>query len=191
MQNQNQNQNQKNDGKFSPILSKKGIKSPVNYISSAEEPSEFENIPIIAANMTSNDWKLRVSAIDTLINAAEKHTEFLQQSSKFVTVLEAFVKGLSDSNTKVSLKSVSALEKFVPLFKTGVEQHVMMLLNGLSNNICSANIALKNKADILIDLLIDTLESVCLVQPLVHLSLYGNTRARSTILLHLCGIKLS
>lgn len=178
-------QNIKNEG-----TNNKNSKSTVKYLSSDEEPTEFENIPIIAANMTSNDWKVRVNAIDSLLISAEKYPEYLQRSTKFVTVLEAFVKGLSDSNAKVTIKSVSALEKFIPLFKTGIEQNISMLLNGLSNNICSTNTTIKNKSDTLIDLLIDTLESVCFIQPFVHISLYGNIRARSTILLHLCGINL-
>ncbi len=153
----------------------------------AEEPGDFASIPLVAANMSSNDWKVRVEAIDTLMGLAEKDAETLQLCPKFVLVLEALVKGLSDSNSKVSLKAVSALERFVPLFKTGIEQHVTLLLGGLCNNICSTNVPLKNKSDIIIDLLIDTIESVYLAQPFVHLALYGNARARPTIVLHLCG----
>ncbi len=173
------------------MVIKSGIKRfdkhQITYLTAAEEPAEFENIAIVAANMSSSDWKARVDAIEALMDLAEKNAEFLQRSTKFVIVLEALVKGLSDSNSKVSLKAVSALERFVPLFKTGIEQNVQMLLNGLNNDICSTNVTLKNRADTLIDLLIDTVESSCLAQPFVHLSLYGNVRARPTIVLHLCG----
>ena len=160
----------------------------VKHLTAAEEPKEFDNIPILAGNMSSNDWKARLDSIDALMNISEKTAGYLQRSSKFVTVLEALVKGLTDSNAKVSLKAVSVLEKFVPLFKTGIEQNVQLLLTGLSTNLCSTNSSLKNKADILIDLLVDTVESVYLAQPFVHIALYGNARAKPVIILHLCGM---
>jgi len=173
------------------IQGEHAMKKPsTKFLASADEPKEFESIPILASNMSSNDWKARLDAIDALMSISEKSASYLQHSSKFVIVLEALVKGLTDSNAKVSLKAVSALEKFVPLFKTGIEQNVQMLLTGLSTNLCSTNAALKNKADILIDLLVDTVESIYLAQPFVHIALYGNSRSRPTIILHLCGIYL-
>lgn len=128
-----------------------------------------------------------MDAIDGLMEVAEKTAEWLKRSSKFVVVMETLVKGLTDSNAKVSLKAVNALERFIPMFKTGIEQNLQILLNGLSPNLGSANAALKNKADILIDLLVDTIESVYLVQPLIHIGLYGNLRARPGVIQHLCG----
>jgi hypothetical protein len=57
----------------------------------------------------------------------------------------------------------------------------------LANNISSTTIPIKNKADVIIDLLIDTIENQYMIQPLVHLCLYGNARAKSMLLGHLNG----
>lgn len=162
-------------------------KRPVKKVMSLEEPAECERIPSLVMNMSSNDWKARLDSIDGLMEVAEKTSEWLKKSSKFVTVMETLVKGLTDSNAKVSLKAVDALERFIPMFKTGIEQNLQTLLNGLSPNLGSTNAALKNKADILIDLLVDTVETVYLVQPFIHIALYGSLRSRSCIIHHLCG----
>jgi hypothetical protein len=60
----------------------------------------------------------------------------------------------------------------------------------LASNISSTAIPIKNKADVIIDLLIDTIENQYMIQPLVHLCLYGNARAKSTLLGHLNGISV-
>jgi hypothetical protein len=60
-------------------------------------------------------------------------------------------------------------------------------MTSLSNNLSSTNVVVKNKADVLVDLIVDTVENVYLIQPLVHLSIYGNTRSKPAILLHLNG----
>jgi hypothetical protein len=153
----------------------------------SEEPSEFASIPLLAGNIIKADWKSRIEIIDKLTNIAERNVEALQKSTKLVPVLESLIKCLSDSNGKVSFKAVNAFEKLIPLFKTGIEHNINLLLEGISNNLCSTNTILKNKSEMLLDLVIDTVESECLVQPLVHIALYGNARARATIIAHLCG----
>ena len=170
----------------SPVV-KQGGKAKAPLLPS-EEPPEFENLATLTTTINnSSNWKSRVDAIDGLMEIAEKFTDALSRSGKFIAVLDSLAKSLNDTNVKVSIKAVGALERFVPLFKTNIELNVMLLLNYLANNLCSSNATLKNKADILIDLLIDTVENVCLVQPFVHISLYGNARAKPGIILHLCG----
>ena len=163
-----------------------GFKMPNKKV--AEEPSEFANIPLLANNIIKADWKTRIEIIDKLTNIAERNVEPLRKSIKLVTVLESLIKCLNDSNSKVSSKAISAFEKLIPLFKTGIEQNINLLLGGISSNLCSTNTILKNKSETLLDLVIDTVENDCLVQPLVYIALYGNDRLRATIITHLCGI---
>lgn len=170
----------------SPFLKRNDKVKPVLNV--IEEPKEFENIAGYVATLSnSTNWKARVDSIDSLMSLAEFHAEALKDSSKFIAVLDALAKSLNDTNVKVSLKAVEVLEKFVPNFKTKIEQNVTILLSCLANNLCSTNTTLKNKADILIDLLIDTVENIFLIQPFVHLISFGNARAKSILILHLCG----
>ncbi len=155
----------------------------------SEEPAEFEALQGITVTLnTSTNWKTRADCIDAIMDIAVDSSELLGRSGKFMAVLDSLAKALTDANVRVSIKAVSALEKFVPLFKPNIEQNAMLLLGCLATNLCSTNAPLKNKSDTLIDLLVDTVENVCLVQPLVHISLYGNPRAKPTIISHLCGI---
>ena len=153
----------------------------------AEQQKDFEMIPLLVNNMKGNNWKLRFDSLNGLMQMAERTQDELQISNKFVLVLETLIKGVTDSNAKVAFKAIEVLEKFIPLFKTGIEQNAQLVLTGLSANLCSTNILLRNKTDLLIDLLVDTLESDCLAEGLVHLALYGNSRARAPIISHLCG----
>ena len=163
--------------------------SPITKVKPIEEPTEFENIPTLTGTISnSNDWRSRVDAINSLENIGKKYTEALSYSGKFILVLDSFVKALNDINIKVSLKAVSALEQFVPLFKTNLEQNAHLVLESLATNLCSTNVALKNKSDVLIDLLVETLEATTLIQPFVHVILYGNLRAKPIMIQHLCDI---
>jgi len=58
-------------------------------------------------------------------------------------------------------------------------------LNSISLVLNTTNISVKNKADILIDLIIDTVECSCLVNPLSQLALYSNVRSKAAIITHL------
>jgi len=160
--------------------------SPIKF-PPLEESKDLDMLPILAINMGSNYWKTRLDTIDTLMSIADEIGKKFSTSGKFLMILQLLIKGLTDSNVKVALKAISALEKFIPMFKTGIEQNAQTLLTGLSTVLCSANATLKNKADILIDLLIDTIETIHLAQPFIHLILYGNSRARSIMITHLCG----
>ena len=156
---------------------------------SAPEPAEFEKIPILTSTLgSSTNWKERVDIIETLMNICVTQSEALKSSTKFIVVADSISKALNDTNIKVSIKCVEALEKFVPLFKTNIEQNILPLLTALVNNLSSTNVTLKNKADILIDLLVDTVENSCLIQHFSHFSLFGSPRAKPIIIAHLCGI---
>ena len=103
-------------------------------------------------------------------------------------ILESFTKALNDSNIKICVKAIKAFEEIVPIYKTAVEQNINMIMNSIANGLSSTNSAVKNNADVLIDLLIDTVENVVLIQPLVHLALYANIRSKPLIIQHLCEI---
>eukprot|EP00826_Nyctotherus_ovalis_P065707 TRINITY_DN9663_c0_g4_i1.p1 TRINITY_DN9663_c0_g4~~TRINITY_DN9663_c0_g4_i1.p1 ORF type:complete len:244 (+),score=55.97 TRINITY_DN9663_c0_g4_i1:206-937(+) len=161
--------------------------SPMQRIRSVDEPPEFDSIPTLTSTMSSsNSWRARVEAVDSLEGIALKFPNQLQHSAKFILVLDFLAKLLNDTNVKVSLRAIATLEKFVPLFKTNLEQSVHLLLEPLSTNLSSTNLALKNKSDVLIDLLVETLEPTSLLQPFVHVMLYG--RAKVTMIQHLCDI---
>ncbi len=60
-------------------------------------------------------------------------------------------------------------------------------MGALSNNLSATNPAVKNNADVIVDLLVDTLENFYLIHPFVHSSIYGNPRSKPNIILHLNG----
>jgi hypothetical protein len=63
------------------------------------------------------DWKIRLETIENMLSFSENFHNDLNQSTKFMTFLEAFCKGLSDSNLKVQIKTLTAMENAIPLFK--------------------------------------------------------------------------
>ena len=90
--------------------------------SATEESTEFFNIPLHAGTMSKNDWKARLDALEKLSGIAERNVDTLQESPKFVTLLEAIIRGLTDSNGKVALRAVAALEQLFPISLMEVTQ---------------------------------------------------------------------
>ena len=133
--------------------------SMMNF-SPVEDCKELEMLNILSANMSSNYWKTRLDSIEGLIMIYEKIGKCLVTSGKFIMVLQALIKGLTDNNAKVALKSIYALERFIPMFKTKIEENIKALLTGISVVLCSANATLKNKAELHSDLLIVKVESI-------------------------------
>jgi FMN-dependent NADH-azoreductase len=62
-------------------------------------------------------WKARIEAIESLAEVIHKHSSEINESSKFVVILDSFIKAFNDSNTKVALKALDIFEKVVPYMK--------------------------------------------------------------------------
>ena len=58
-----------------------------------------------------------MEAIESLADVIHKYTNEINESSKFVVILDSFIKAFNDSNTKVALKALEVFEKVVPYMK--------------------------------------------------------------------------
>lgn len=173
---------QKNLGAYSSSKLPDAIGSGSNDREESKKGINMEYISVINSKIVSPFWKTRMEAIDSLADFIQKNSTEVNESTKFIQILDSFIKVFNDSNTKVALKGLEVFEKVIPYMKTGLEQNLTPLMVSLSNNLSSTTTLIKNKADVIIDLLIDTVESQYLVQPLVHLCLYGNSRSKSILI---------
>jgi len=74
------------------------------------------------------------------------------------------------------------------MYKTFIEQNISFIINSVANMLSSANPSIKNNADILIDLIMDTIDNVFLIQPFAKLSQIANVRSKANIIQRLCEI---
>lgn len=68
-------------------------------------------------NVKLVEWKERANAMDRLTAFVTSHTEVVNRSKKFITVVDAFSKGLADNNSKVLFAAQKAFIKTIPLLK--------------------------------------------------------------------------
>lgn len=58
-----------------------------------------------------------MEAIDSLAELIQKNPTEINESSKFLIILDSFIKIFNDSNTKVALKGLEVFEKVIPYMK--------------------------------------------------------------------------
>ena len=117
--------------------SKTQYRQKMKYLPPGQEPEQFENIPVMMGAMASNgyyiyfiylEWKVRLSTINSLVEFCEDYDSELNKSTKFVSVIEMFSKGINDSNIKVSIRALDALEKVIPLLKVHTHTHTYIYI---------------------------------------------------------------
>lgn len=60
-----------------------------------------------------------MEAIESLGELVQKNSTEINESAKFILVLDSFIKVFNDSNTKVALKALEVFEKVIPYMKVG------------------------------------------------------------------------
>lgn len=131
---------------------------------------------------------MRFDSINSLITIVENNIDKLQTSDKVTLIFQVLAKSLSDTNLKVILRTINGLEKFIPIFKSKLQQSVELILAGISALFISSNLSLKGKADQLICLLTNTLDGTVLAKAFIHEIIYGNIKSQGNMISKLCGI---
>ena len=127
-------------------LEKNSRASRTRSIGFTQEPSEFELISKYQVDMQSSEWKLRYETITSLQELTARHSKYLKTSSKLITVLDLFCKGLTDSNLKVHIHSLNALNKIIPDLNKSIEPNLTVLFTGLVPGLGSANSSIREIA---------------------------------------------
>lgn len=109
-------------------------------------------------------------------------TDNLKSSPKLLNVIDIFCKGLNDSNLKVHIHTLNALNKAIPALGRAIEPHLGLIVNSLLVGLGSANTSIREIAKDVCNCLINNCESYAVIGPLAFAAVTKNSRARTTLI---------
>ncbi|GAA6083458.1 TOG array regulator of axonemal microtubules protein 1 isoform X1 [Tachysurus ichikawai] len=123
-----------------------------------------EYVKQLKALLASKDFRERIKGIDQLVADCEGNP-YMVTSSMFL-VFDAFKERLQESNSKVNLHALEALQKIIILLKDNLAQVVYILVPAIvDNHLNSKNNSIYTAATGAIHSLIDNLDNALLLQP--------------------------
>ncbi|KAG7327910.1 hypothetical protein KOW79_007854 [Hemibagrus wyckioides] len=139
--------------------SKDSSKTPFHSIA-----DKTEYVKQLKAMLASKDFRERIKGIDQLVADCEENT-YMVMSNMF-PVFDAFKERLQESNSKVNLYALEALQKIITLLKDNLAQVVYILVPAIvDNHLNSKNNSIYTAATGAIHALIDNLDNTLLLQP--------------------------
>lgn len=117
----------------------------------------MEDAVRLVSQLNSSNWSMRHAAIAELLEQSESGPEgaLRQQTTK---VLDAFVLRLCDSNSKVNLFALQALEQMLPVLRDLQLGPVMsVMIQNTAGNLASKNQEIARTASRLLDAFINQL----------------------------------
>lgn len=102
--------------------------------------------------------------------------------------MTCFAKGLSDMNLKVSIHSLSALLRIIPLYNTKIDPHVGALLSPIGLAVGSSNSSIRCMAVDVVECVIENWKATLLVNPLLSAAINANSRGKSILMKYLASI---
>uniref|UniRef100_A0A1A7XBY7 Family with sequence similarity 179, member B n=1 Tax=Iconisemion striatum TaxID=60296 RepID=A0A1A7XBY7_9TELE len=123
-----------------------------------------EYIQQISGLLGSKDFRERIKGIDQLVSDCEHNPNMVVNS--IFPVFDALKARLQESNSKVNLYALEALQKIISLLKDNLSQVVNILVPAIvDNHLNSKNNAIYSAATGAIDALISNLDNNLLLQP--------------------------
>ncbi|TSO67458.1 TOG array regulator of axonemal microtubules protein 1 [Bagarius yarrelli] len=131
---------------------------------------KVDYIQQLTALLASKDFRERIKGIDQVVADCEKTPN---------VVFDAFKDRLQDSNSKVNLAALEALQKIIVLFKDNLAQVVNILIPAVvENHLNSKNNSIYTAATDVIHALINNLDNALLLQPFCTKAQFLSGRAK-------------
>uniref|UniRef100_UPI0037E90F07 TOG array regulator of axonemal microtubules protein 1 isoform X3 n=1 Tax=Semicossyphus pulcher TaxID=241346 RepID=UPI0037E90F07 len=136
-----------------------------------------EYIKQISGLLGSKDFRERIKGIDQLVADCQHNPNMVINS--IFPVFDPFKARLQESNSKVNLHALEALQKITPLLKDNLSQVVNILVPAIvDNHLNSKNNAIYSAAIGAINALISNLDNVLLLQPFCTKAQFLNGKAK-------------
>ena len=170
----------------SMALDKNSRASRTRSIGFTQEPSELEILTKYQSDMLSPEWKQRYETISSLQELTARHSKYLKASNKLITVIDLFCKGLSDSNLKVHIHSLNALNKIIPELSKSIEPHLTVLFASLVPGLGSANSSIREIAKNVSFCIYEHCEASAVMLSATSVILSANPRAKIALVSIIC-----
>ena len=133
----------------------------------------------VVASLSSSDWAARIQGVTSLCELATDHGEALcARGGRLLTVFDALTPRLTDSNSKVNVVALQALQQMVPALREGLPSVVSTLVPALATSLASSNAQVRSITPGVLETLITDVDHGALIQPFANCVLYSPPKAR-------------
>ncbi|XP_053445056.1 TOG array regulator of axonemal microtubules protein 2 isoform X2 [Nycticebus coucang] len=112
--------------------------------------------------LEAKDCRSRMEGVARLLQHCKAKPQLI--SSHLVQVFDAFTPRLQDSNKKVNQWALEAFAKMIPLLKEGLQPLLLSIIIAVADNLNSKNSGIRAAAVTTLDVMIESLDNLCLLQ---------------------------
>ncbi|XP_003787612.2 TOG array regulator of axonemal microtubules protein 2 [Otolemur garnettii] len=125
--------------------------------------------------LEAKDCRSRMEGVGRLLEHCRAKPQLI--SSHLVQVFDAFTPRLQDSNKKVNQWALEAFAKMIPLLKEGLQPMLLSIITAVADNLNSKNSGIRAAAVTALDVMIESLDNLCLLQAFAGRVRFLNGRA--------------
>ena len=139
---------------------------------------KLNDLESIYSSLNSSDWATRIEAVTRLADLASEQGDALCARGKLLTLFDHLTPRLTDSNSKVNVVALQALQTIVPAVRDGLSNVVSSIVPALATSLASSNAQVRAITPVVLDSLVAEVEHGALVQPFANCALYSPPKAR-------------
>jgi len=139
---------------------------------------KLNDLESIYSSLNSSDWATRIEAVTRLADLASEQGDALCARGKLLTLFDHLTPRLTDSNSKVNVVALQALQTIVPAVRDGLSNVVSSVVPALAASLASSNAQVRAITPVVLDSLVAEVEHGALVQPFANCALYSPPKAR-------------
>lgn len=135
------------------------FKKRTTSVSKPVDRELVEDFKNLVDNCSQSDWSKRVKATDDLQDWISTNSKKIRaaQTSSFISLIDAYCKLLQDNNAKVLARAQQSFQVILLNKDLGalLNSNLTMIVQALTQNLCSTSPSVKNEGEQLLDMLQD------------------------------------
>lgn len=140
------------------------------------------SLDAVYANLASSDWAARKNGVTALANLVIEHGEALTARGRLLVLFDHLTPRLSDSNSKVNVTALQALQQMVPALREGLPSVASTLVPAVATSLASSNAQVRSITPGILDALVAGVDHGALIQPFANCVLYSPPKARPAMI---------
>ena len=155
-----------------------GLGAPAPAPAAAGLGAGQAELDAIYTQLASSDWNTRRDGVTALADLASEQGEALGARGRLLTIFDHLTPRLTDSNSKVNVTALQALQQMVPALRDGLPSVASTLVPALATSLASSNAQVRAITPAVLDSLIADVDHSALIQPFSNCVLYSPPKAR-------------
>lgn len=157
-----------------------GISGDLGLLGGTDEP--LDRLATICTALEAHDWIVRKDAVSSLIDLVGSHGQLFVARSRVISIFDALIPRLNDSNSKVNVVALRSLEQLIPKVREGMGSVTGTLVPALAASLASSNAQVRSITPTIIDTLMAEVDHAAIIQPVASCVLYSPPKARPVMI---------